>query len=277
MQPFDGAAVTAELNDFAQDFVRGIHTLGTLGEVESGSTPNDVIYAEDKLKLCRYRPTRPDGGRIPVLIIYALVNRPTMLDLQPDRSTIRGLLDHGLDVYLVDWGYPDERDRDLTLDHYINGYLDRCVDAVRTLSGQAAINLLGVCQGGAFSLCYTAIHNKVKNLITMVTPVDFHTPENTLSHWIRAVDVDQIVDTFGNVPGEFLNWVFLMLKPFRLAGQKYVHAVKSLGDPEKARNFMRMEQWILDSPDQAGETFREFVTVFFQDNALINDRVRIGQ
>ncbi|MDH3638686.1 MAG: class III poly(R)-hydroxyalkanoic acid synthase subunit PhaC [Gammaproteobacteria bacterium] len=277
MQTFDTAAVVAELNEFAQDFVRGVQTLGTLDDLESGTAPREVIYTEDKLKLYRYRPATAEGSRVPVLIVYALVNRPTMLDLQPDRSTIRGLLEHGLDVYLIDWGYPDNRDCGLTLNDYINGYLDRCVDAVRTCCGAAAVNILGVCQGGAFSLCYTATHDKVKNLVTMVTPVDFHTPDNMLGHWIRAIDVDQIVDTFGNVPGELLNWVFLMLKPFRLTGQKYVHAVKLLGDPNKARNFVRMEKWILDSPDQAGEAFREFVTAFFQDNGLINDRIQIGQ
>ncbi len=266
--------LAAELNEFAQDLARGLGTLTALGDVESGTAPRQVIYTENKLKLYRYRPLNAGGP--PVLIVYALVNRPTMLDLQPDRSTIRGLLAQGLDVYLIDWGYPDDGDARLTLDDYVNGYIDRCVNVVCAHSGGKQVNMLGVCQGGVFALCYTATHDTVKNLVTMVTPVDFHTEDNLLGHWIRTIDVEQIVDTFGNVPGEFLNWIFLMLKPFRLAGQKYVHAVKLLRDPDKARNFVRMEKWILDSPDQAGRAFAEFVTTFFQDNALVKRRARIG-
>jgi polyhydroxyalkanoate synthase len=124
------------------------------------------------------------------------------------------LLEAGLDVYLIDWGYPDRADRYLTLDDYINGYIDRCVDVIRKRHGLDKINVLGICQGGTFSLCYSAIHpQKVRNLVTMVTPVDFHTEDNLLSHWAKKLDVDLLVDTLGNIPGELMNWSFLSLKP----------------------------------------------------------------
>ncbi|MGH8580465.1 MAG: class III poly(R)-hydroxyalkanoic acid synthase subunit PhaC, partial [Gammaproteobacteria bacterium] len=214
---------------------------------------------------------------VPVLIVYALVNRPYMADLQKGRSLIEGLLKQGLDVYLIDWGYPDSADRYLTLDDYINGYIDRCVEVIRKRHDLPQINLLGICQGGAFSLCYATLHpDKIKNLITTVTPVDFHTPDDLLSHWVRKVDIDLLVDTLGNMPGEMLNWTFLSLKPYRLMGQKYLDMVNTLDDPEQAKNFMRMEKWIFDSPDQAGEAFREFITQFYQKNGLMKGEVEIG-
>jgi polyhydroxyalkanoate synthase len=209
--------------------------------------------------------------------VYALVNRPYMTDLQENRSMIRGLLDAGMDVYLIDWGYPDRADRFLTLDDYINGYLDRCVDKIRKILDQDKINLLGICQGGTFSLCYSASHQeKIKNLITMVTPVDFRTPDNMLTRSIEHVDIDRLVDTLGNVPGELLNWTFLNLKPFQLMGQKYVDMLDVVEDEKSARNFMQMEKWIFDSPDQAGEAFRQFVKDFFQQNKLVEGGLRIG-
>ena len=122
-------------------------------------------------------------------------------------------------------------DRFITLDDYINGYLDRCVDVIRKRHDLPDINLLGICQGGAFSLCYSALHaEKVSNLVTTVTPVDFHTKDDLLSHWVSKVDIDLLVDTMGNVPGEMLNWTFLSLKPYRLTGQKYLDMVNNLGD-----------------------------------------------
>jgi polyhydroxyalkanoate synthase len=201
-----------------------------------------------------------------------------MVDLQEDRSIVQGLLRGGLDVYLIDWGYPDAADRYLTLDDYINGYIDRCLELLRGRHRVDAVNLLGICQGGTFSLCYAALHpEKVRNLITTVTPVDFHAGPNLLSRWARHVDVDLVVDTLGNVPGEVLNWTYLALKPFRLTGQKYLDLVNVLDDPAEARNFVRMEKWVFDSPDQAGEAFRQFVKDFYQRNALIKrGEVRIG-
>jgi polyhydroxyalkanoate synthase len=200
-----------------------------------------------------------------------------MADLQDGRSMIQGLLHAGLDVYLIDWGYPDSADRYLTLDDYINGYIDTCVDVICRKHNLKKINILGICQGGTFSLCYTALHqDKVKNLITTVTPVDFHTKDDLLSKMVRHVDVDLLVDTLGNIPGELLNMTYLSLKPFRLVGQKYMDLVNLLDDKEQARNFMRMEKWIFDSPDQAGEAFREFTKQFYQDNGLVKGRVKIG-
>jgi len=271
--------LSAELSEFARKLGAGFETLKDMPPLESGVTPRDAVHTEDKLTLYHYKsPTgKRAAGTAPVLVVYALVNRPYMMDLQQDRSLIRSLLDKGLDVYLIDWGYPDRSDRFTTLDDYINGYLDRCVEVVLSRHNSDALNVLGVCQGGSFSLCYAALHpEKVDNLITMVTPVDFHTADNLLSRWTRELDIDLLVETLGNVPGELLNWTFLTLKPFQLMGQKYVNMVDVLADEQSARNFMLMEKWIFDSPDQAGEAFREFVKTFFQDNGFVAGTARVG-
>ncbi|MEN8802212.1 MAG: class III poly(R)-hydroxyalkanoic acid synthase subunit PhaC [Thiogranum sp.] len=267
-----------EMLDYSQKLGQGIDNLLNAEKIDTGVTPRVEIYSEDKLTLYRYQASpKQIQNPIPVLIVYALVNRPYMTDLQENRSTIRNLLEAGQDVYLIDWGYPDGADRSLTLDDYINGYLDRCVDVIRKRHKIDKINLLGICQGGTFSLCYSAIHPaKVKNLITMVTPVDFQTPDNMLSNWVQHMDIDLLVDTQGNIPGELLNWTFLSLKPFSLTGQKYVNMVDVLKDADKLKNFLRMEKWIFDSPDQAGETFRQFIKHFYQQNGLINGTIKIG-
>ncbi len=268
-----------EMLDYSQKLGQGIENLLNADKIDTGVTPRVEIYREDKLTLYRYEaPGKVVQNPTPVLIVYALVNRPYMTDLQENRSTVRNLLEAGQDVYLIDWGYPDGADRSLTLDDYINGYLNRCVDVILKRHKIDKINLLGICQGGTFSLCYSAIHpSKVKNLITMVTPVDFKTPDNMLSNWVQHMDVDLLVDTLGNVPGELLNWTFLSLKPFSLTGQKYVNMVDVLGDPDKLKNFLRMEKWIFDSPDQAGETFRQFIKDFYQQNGLMKGTIKIGE
>jgi polyhydroxyalkanoate synthase subunit PhaC len=188
---------------------------------------------------------------------------------------IRGLLARGLDVYLIDWGYPDGADRFTTLADYIDYYLAGCVERILRMHRLEALNILGVCQGGVFSLCFSALYpTRVRNLITMVTPVDFHTPADLLSKWVRRMDVAAWVGG-GNVSGEALNLLFLALMPFRLTQQKYIELLAGRRDRSRIENFMRVEQWIFDSPDQAGAAFEEFVRWFYQENRLAQNRLEI--
>jgi polyhydroxyalkanoate synthase subunit PhaC len=268
----------AEFQEFQSNLAKSLKNLSEIGEIETGVTPREAVYTEDKMVLYRYKPA--DNATLnatPLLIVYALVNRPYMADLQEDRSTVKGLMDAGQDVYLVDWGYPDQADKFLNLDDYLNGYLDRCVDFIRKTRQVEKINLLGICQGGTFSLCYSAMHpDKIANLITMVTPVDFKTDDNMLSRWAQGIDIDKAVDAMGNLSGDLLNYTFLTLKPMRLTGQKYLDMVNILADSKQAKNFMRMEKWIFDSPNQAGQAYREFNNWFYKQNKLIEGGLKIG-
>lgn len=266
---------------FAQRWTQGMAALANAGEVRIGTAPKEEIYREDKVVLYRYQPApgvaRSKVVRTPIVICYALVNRPYMMDLQEDRSLIRRLLAEGVDVYLIDWGYPDGADRFLALEDYVSGYLHHCVEAAAQHAGSEQVNLLGVCQGGTMSLCYAALHPEgLRNLVTMVTPVDFHTADNMLMKWGRDLDLDTLLDASGNVPGELLNLAFVALMPFRLTSQKYVGLLDQIDNPAALANFLRMEHWIFDSPDQPAEMFRDFITQFVKNNGLVRGTARIG-
>lgn len=276
----DHDRIARELREFSDRVARGFAALASVGDVTIGGTPKDEVFALDKLRVYRYRPLDLLPGvrrvRVPVLICYALVNRPYMMDLQPDRSLIRRLLERGVDVYLIDWGYPDGADRYLEVSDYVLRYLPRCVEAVCAASNAEKINLLGVCQGGTLSLCYAALEpRRIRNLITMVAPVDFHTPENLLTKWSKHIDLEQFAAATGNVPGEMLNALFLALMPFRLMSQKYVDLMDHIEDLSALENFLRMEKWIFDSPDQPGEMFRQFMQWFVKENRLALGKLEI--
>lgn len=251
--------------------------LAAASHLTAGYSQKDLVCQLGKLRLYRYRPIARPSAAAPLLIVYALVNRPYMMDLQADRSLIRGLLAEGLDVYLIDWGYPDGADRFTTLADYIDDLLPACVDEVLKAHQMERLNLLGVCQGGVFSLCYATLNpQRVRNLVTMVTPVDFHTPADLLSKWVRGIDVAAWVAD-GNVSGDTLNQLFLALMPFRLTQQKYMELLQPGTDKAKIANFMRVEQWIFDSPDQAGAAFGEFLTWFYQQNRLALGQLEIAR
>lgn len=270
--------LAAEAAEFQQKLGAGLGTLREVDDVDYGATAKEEVWRDGKTVLYRFIGEGKPSAKTPLLICYALVNRPYMVDLQADKSLVRNLLARGEDVYLVDWGYPDRSDRFLTLEDYIERFLGGAVDHLRAAHGLDAVNLLGICQGGSFSLCYAALHpDKVANLVTMVTPVDFHTDDNLLSNWTRGMDVDLFVDTLGNVPADLMNLCYLTLKPWRLFVQKYVGLVNILDDKRALEDFLRMEKWIFDSPDQAGEAFRQFIKQFYQGNGFVQGGIVIGE
>ena len=263
-----------EIVDANGKLVKGYETLSHLPEVEIGETPKTEIYAEDKLRLFHYNRDTEAAVKTPVLIVYALVNTYKMLDLQPDRSYIKNLLNLGLDVYLIDWGTPTKGDRFITMDDYINTYINNCVDVVRKKHKVDKINIISICQGGTFSVIYTALHqNKVKNLVTQVTPVDFSTNDGLLFRWAKDMDFDKLVEGYdGLIPGDFLNEGFNMLKPTQQF-QKQQTLINMLDDKDKLLNFLRMEKWIAESPAQAGECYRQFMKDLYQKNLLIKNEL----
>lgn len=270
--------LAADALQLQQKLGAGLRTLREVGDVDYGATTRQEVWRDGKVVLYRFIGAQAPTAKTPLLICYALVNRPYMVDLQADKSLVRNLLARGEDVYLIDWGYVDGSDRFLTLEDYIERFLGGAVDHLRRSQRLDAINLLGICQGGAFSLCYAALHpRKIANLVTMVTPVDFHGEDNMLSNWARGMDVDLFVDTLGNVPADLMNLCYLTLKPWRLFVQKYVGLVDILDDKGALEDFLRMEKWIFDSPDQAGEAFRQFVKQFYQGNGFVNGGIVIGE
>jgi polyhydroxyalkanoate synthase len=250
--------------------------IAKIEEVDIATSPREVVWSDGKVKLYHFLSDTKKVAKTPVMISYALVNRWEMMDLQPDRSFIRKLLSLGIDVYVIDWGYPTQVDRYKTMADYILGNMNDAVDAIRNISNVEKVNILGVCQGGTFSLIYASLFpEKVKNLITLVTPVNFKTENGLLFKWAKDMDVDAVVDGFdGVVPGDFLNSGFDLLKPMNKA-RKYMSMPETMKNHGNLMNFLRMEKWVADSPSQAGETYRQFIKDMYQQNKLVEGKFEL--
>ena len=149
----------AEAAAAATKALRGTRLLSEMRDeaVQIATTPKDQVWREDKVTLHRYRPLAEQKVGTPVLIVYGLIGRWTMADLQEDRSLVRNLLGQGIDLWVVDWGNPSRADRWLALDDYIEGYLGDCVDEIRERTGSDKVSLLGICEGGVFTTAYAAL------------------------------------------------------------------------------------------------------------------------
>jgi polyhydroxyalkanoate synthase len=272
----------AEAAALGQKIARGAALFSKLrdDQVAIATTPKDEIWRQDKVSLHHYRPLADKAVATPVLIVYGLIGRYTMADLQEDRSLVRNLLSLGVDLYVVDWGNPSRADRWLTLDDYIDGYLAECVDVIRERHGIDRVSLLGICEGGVFTTCYAALHPEaVQNLVLTITPIDFHgdTVEGRLGHgfiniWTRSLepgDIDRLIDAYGNLPGEFMGSVFSQMTPMRTLMKYNLDMLEVMDDEKKFLNFLRMEKWIADRPHHPGEAAKQWLKDLYQDNKLI--------
>jgi polyhydroxyalkanoate synthase subunit PhaC len=256
-------------------------------DVAIATTPKDEVWRQDKVTLYRYRPVTEPKVSTPVLIAYGLVGRYTMADLQEDRSLVRNLLNLGVDLYVVDWGNPSRADRWLTLDDYINGYLGECVEVIRERHGTDKVNLLGICEGGVFTLCYAALHPEtVKNLVITITPVDFHADASEerlgfgfINLWARSLkpeDIDRLIEAHGNLPGDLMGSVFSMMTPMRTLTKYNLDLLEVMDDKKKLLNFLRMEKWIADRPHHPGEAAKQWLKDLYQGNKLVKGELELG-
>ncbi|AWB27731.1 class III poly(R)-hydroxyalkanoic acid synthase subunit PhaC [Halococcoides cellulosivorans] len=261
-------------------------TIETMNNVDVGQTPSDVVYEENKLELLHYDVEAADidvdpedQSDVPILVVYALINRPYILDLQPNRSVIRRLLENGHDVYFIEWNNPSRLDQHLTLDDYVNRYIDNCADVVREESGQDAINVLGYCMGGTMSTIYAALHpEKVNALGLMAAGLYFDDTGGVLEKWgdDSFFDARRIHESFGNVPQEFLDEGFALMDPVDNYVSKYIHFLDNLDNENFVENFARMEKWLADGVDVAGATYAQFLEEIYQQNNLANNELYIG-
>lgn len=277
------AGASQALVDEAMSNLRRLANMPHIAEqalkVKKGVTPSEVVYEEDRLKLLHYKSDKPPRFRTPLLFVFALVNRPYILDLLPGKSVVEHFVKAGFDTYLIDWGVPTAADRNNSLDTYINGYLLNVVKYLTKRTGAPAINLLGYCMGGTMSTIFTALYpERVKNLILMAAGIDYAAREGLLNLWTdsKYFDVDAFIDAYGNCPAHFLQSIFLALKPIQNIIEKPIVFAERSEDEKYVHDFFAMETWLNDNIPVAGETYREFVKYFYQQNRLVQNKLDIG-
>ena len=257
---------------------------------ELNLSDHKIVFHKDNIKLLHYinnnQPTRGSGNNI-LLVIYAPINRYHILDLNPSKSVVRTLLNNGSDVYLLDWGYPDKKDNELTLKDFIN-YIDDAVNviiqsrSITTSSSSSStpikISILGYCWGGILSLIYTATATNQKNidkLILMATPVDFSKDNTTVSMWSKSIDTDKIIDTIGHFDGYLLDFVFNMRNPSKFIFAKYFNLWKNMDNKDFVNTFVAVEKWLHDTPPIPGELYKKIVKDCYNANLLISGNMQL--
>ncbi len=212
----------------------------------------------------------------PLLIFFALVNTPKILDLHPSCSFIAHLLQQHNNVFLLEWKRPDPQDNTRSMSDYIFHDMDLAINVVIKKTSSPRVHVMGICQAGYFSLCYAAqFSEKLASLILLVTPVNFDVPRNRLFQMTRYIDMQQLVDVFGNIPGWVMSNFMKQIEPFRIPYKKW-QALKPDPSDNHQEVYRLMEQWADDCPDQAGTAFLEFTQRCVQENALVKGNLHLN-
>lgn len=247
-------------------------------EPEVGLTPKEVIWSKNKAKLYRYQPTIKKTNKVPILMVYALINKPYILDLTPGNSLIEYLTNEGHDVYLLDWGTPGYEDRYMKLDDFILDYIPRAVKKVLRTSEAKEISLFGYCMGGTMAAIFTALHPQlpIRNLLLMTSPFDF-SDAGLYTNWLdkRYFNLDKVVDTLGMIPHDMIDFGNKMLNPIANFYGPYVSLADRADNEKFITNWTLMQKWLNDGIPFPGEAYRQWIGEFYQENKLINDELVI--
>jgi polyhydroxyalkanoate synthase len=112
----------------------------------------------------------------------------------------------------------------------------------------------------------------------MAAPLDFGADMGLLKLWAQKeyYDPDKLVEIVGNVPGDFLNFGFLLLDPVSNLYSKYLKFIDKVDDEKFVKMFFRMEKWINDGIPLAGEAYREYIRKLYQENQLVKNELRLN-
>jgi polyhydroxyalkanoate synthase len=276
--PMTKASLHSELQRIEEQARALVHV--TTSRASIGQTPKQVIWTLNKARLYHYIPVVPAEQRhkVPLLLVFALMNRPTILDLRPGHSFIEYMVTQGYDVYLLDWGAPGPEDKGLKFDDYVLEYLPRAIRKLKAVSGSEEFSMLGWCIGAILTAMYAALRPDagLKNLILLTAPLDFTDKQaGGFVRWVndQSFDPDKIVAAFGNVPGEMIDYGAKALKPVENYIGSYLTLWDHRDDPRIVEAWHAMNTWVTDLIPMAGATYRQLIQELYRENRLIEGKM----
>jgi polyhydroxyalkanoate synthase subunit PhaC len=249
----------------------------TQNDAPIGTTPKDIVWTHRKTTLYRYRSDQRRHP-VPVLFVFALINRPDIFDLRPGNSFVEFLLSEGFDVFLIDWGYPEEEDSDVGLEQYVCDELNWGIREVLRASGQEELSLLGWCIGGTLCLLYAGWEpeNAVRNMALLTTPVD--TTGSLYATWVSpdSFDVEYVADGYNAIPGPAIDFANKLMKPLTNYWTTYRRLWDGVlaGKPRREA-YQAMARWVADNPPFPSRAYRDWITWMYKENRLVRGRMRL--
>ncbi len=272
-------AVPPEIQDTLEKHAEGTRLMSEEPRAPTGQTPKELVWAKNKARLYRYEPHAEKKHPVPILMVYALINRPYVLDLMPGNSLVEYLTGQGFDVYLLDWGVPGDEDEDLSFDDYVLDYLRPATRKVLRASEAEGYTLFGYCMGGTMSAMYASLFPEhLKNFVLLTAPIDF--PEGEMGLYSlftseKYMNPGLLADAFGNIPGEMIDTGNRMLKPVTNYVGTYVNMWERIFEDKPMESWLAMNKWVNDGPPFPGAAFKTWIKEFYQQDKLVKGEIQL--
>ena len=278
--PSDAADMLGRLARLPGDAIELTNILLTTQDASTGVSPRDAIWTHRGVTLYRYRSAQRKHP-VPLLLVFALINRPEIFDLRTGGSLVEFLLGEGFDVYLVDWGYPDEEDADVGLDDYICDELHWAIRETLRCSGAEELTLLGWCIGATLCAMYCGLDrgggpNPVRNLALLTMPIDGR--ESNYARWIGSPEFDSefVAEQLRVMPGGLVDFSNKLLKPVTNFLTTYRRLAWQVGDGTVQSDvYQPMAKWVADNPNFPGRAWAQWIQMMYRDGSLPAGRVRL--
>lgn len=177
-----GQSITEGINNLIRDFEKGRISMTDESVFEVGrniaTTEGAVVYENDVIQLIQYAPLTPKVGTRPLLVVPPCINKFYIMDLQPDNSLIRYMVEQGNTVFLVSWRNPKEAQGQLQWDDYLEHGPIAALKVVREITRVKQVNALGFCVGGTILTSALAVlkargDDAAASLTLLTTLLDF--------------------------------------------------------------------------------------------------------
>jgi polyhydroxyalkanoate synthase len=245
-------------------------------------TPKELVWTLNKAKLYRYIPVVPpqQRHRVPLLLVFALMNRPYILDLRPGHSFVEFMVSRGYDVFLLDWGVPGPEDKNLKFDDYALEYMPRAIRKLKAITGAEEFSMLGWCIGAILTTIYAALlpDDGLRNLLLLTAPLDFSNKNGlTFARWTneKYFDVDKVLAAYGNMPGDMIDYGAKALKPMENFVGNYVKLWDNIDNPQVVESWHAMNTWVTDNIPLAGAAFRQLIVDLYRNDRLMKGELMI--
>ncbi|MGY3496371.1 alpha/beta fold hydrolase [Bradyrhizobium sp. USDA 4502] len=274
-----GQSLWSGLKNYIGDLTqnRGMPSMVDMNAFKVGenlaTTAGAVIFRNELLELIQYTPTTPTVRKRPLVITPPQINKYYALDLSPDKSMVRFLLESGIQVFAVSWRNPTAAHRDWGLDAYVAA-LDEAVNAACEISGSDDVSMMGSCSGGITATAYfatlgSAAEKKIKNLVLAVCLLDPNSAEESTFGCLMTPETMRAAKATsqlrGIVDGHDLARMFAWMRPNDLIWNYWVNNYL-LGNQPPAFDIL---YWNADTTRLPAALHGDYLDLYFS-NPFVN-------
>lgn len=232
-----------------------------------------LLFTERNLTLFHYSSTNNKIYEIPILLVPPLMISNSIFDLTENHSLAKTLAENGFRVYLIDFGTPDQNDRNLGIDKYVLDLLYRAVFMTKKHAQSKKVSLYGFCLGGTFSLAYAStsieIKDDVENIVSIASPVDFNQLKfyKNLIHPFKS-QINFFVNQKGYLSKSLISLFFNISNPVNIV-KRYYKTLININNKPMLNRYKALSKFYKSFTNLPAKAFTQMQEVV-EKNSLMN-------